>query len=66
MKTYDVIFNDDKHSNSKGFKESRRFCMDYISRKNGTSDSYFYDYKGGIVSIVCNESGNTVYEMVIK
>jgi hypothetical protein len=57
MKTYDVHFNDSTDSNSKGFNYSIERCMDYISAYNGTDESYFGDY----VSIVCNETGETVY-----
>lgn len=64
--TYDVVFNDDYDSNSKGFRESVDYCKRYISNYNGTNESYFEDYKGGTVSIVCNETGETVYEEEVK
>ena len=64
--TYDVVFNDDTDSNSKGFKESKQYCMDYIEEHNGTDWSYFEDYKGGIVSVVCNETGETVYKETVR
>ncbi len=64
--TYDVVFKDDTDSNSKGFKESKQYCMDYIEEHNGTDWSYFEDYKGGTVSVVCNETGETVYEEIVK
>lgn len=66
MKTYDVHFNDSTDSNSKGFEETLDYCKDYIQMHNGTNESYFADYKGGTVSIVCNETGETVYEEIIK
>ena len=66
MKTYDVIFNDDENSNSKGFKESKEYCVEYIQRKNGTNDGYFADYKGGIESVTCNETVDVVYEEEVK
>lgn len=66
MKTYDVHFNDSNDSNSKGFKLSIEECKDYINSNNGTNDSYFADYKGGTVSVVCNETGDVVYEENIK
>lgn len=66
MKTYDVIFNDDENSNNNGFKESKEYCIEYIQRKNGTNDGYFADYKGGIVSVICNETGDTEYEEEVK
>ena len=46
-KTYDVVFNDDYSSNSKGWKETLKNCFDYINANNGTDNSYFSDYKGG-------------------
>lgn len=61
MKTYNVHFNDSENSNDKGFAMSEQECRDYITRYNGTNESYFADYKGGIVSIVCNETGETTY-----
>lgn len=63
MKTYDVHFNDSGNSNNKGFKESELFCREYImNHNNGTEKgSYFSEYQGGIVSVVCNATGETIY-----
>ncbi|KNB60991.1 hypothetical protein [Chryseobacterium sp. Hurlbut01] len=61
-RTFNVVFNDSENSNDKGFELSYKEAKDYIDRNNGTNESYFEDYKGGIVSIVDNESGETVYE----
>jgi hypothetical protein len=61
-KTYNVVFNDETSSNDKGFREPYDYCMNYIKSNNGTNNSYFADYKGGTVSIVCNETGETVFE----
>lgn len=58
--TYDIYFNDDADSNNKGFSMSLEECKDWIEFNRG--ESYFKDYKGGTVSIVCNETGETVYE----
>lgn len=66
MKTYDVHFNDSENSNSKGFKLTFDECKAYIAANNGTDNSYFADYKGGDVSIVCNETGETEYSEAIK
>jgi len=63
--TYDVFFNDSENSNNKGFKMSFEFCKSYIERHNGTNFSYFQDYKGGTVSIVCNETEEIVYERIV-
>lgn len=65
-KTFDVMFNDSSDSNSKGWSESYEYCLDYIKNYNGTNESYFADYKGGTVSIVCNETGEDVYDEEIK
>jgi hypothetical protein len=62
MKTYDVHFNDDQDSNNKGFEYTLEEAKEYIQAYNGTNESYFEDYKGGVVSVVCNETGETVYE----
>lgn len=64
--TYDVHFNDDCDSNNKGFSQSIEYCKDYIAAYNGTNESYFADYKGGVVSIICNETGETIYEEDIR
>ena len=67
--TYDVYFNDEYNSNNKGFcgeHSTYESCKTYIEMFNGTNESYFADYKGGIVSIVCNETGETIYEEVIR
>jgi hypothetical protein len=65
-KTYDVHFNDDKDSNNKGFKESITYCKNYIKLNNGSKSSYFANYKGGTVSVVCNETGETKYVTIVK
>ena len=59
--TFDVIFNDDNNSNCKGFKESLDYCENYVTGNNGSNESYFADYKGGTVSVVCNETGEIAY-----
>ena len=64
--TYDIRFNDEQDSNNKGFTDSYDDCLSYIEEHNGTDHSYFEDYKGGIVSIVCNETGETVFETEVK
>lgn len=61
-KTYNVVFNDETSSNDKGFEMSYDYCLNYIRENNGTNHSYFADYKKGTVSIVCNETGETVFE----
>lgn len=64
--TYDIQFDDDNDSNSKGWQESYDYCMDYINTYNGTDESYFADHKGGMVSIRCNETDEVVYSEEIK
>ena len=64
--TYDIVFNDSENSNNKGFKESLDFCKEYIKKNNGTNNSYFGDYKGGTVSIICNENKETLFTEEVK
>ena len=66
MKTYNVHFNDEFDSNDKGMAVTLQEAKDYIESWNGTDYSYFEDYKGGTVSVVCNETGETVYEEEVK
>lgn len=66
IRTYDVVFNDSENSNGKGFEQSLEYCKGYIESFNGTDESYFEDYKGGVVSVVCNETGETVYEEEVR
>ena len=65
MKTYDLHFNDSENSNNKGWSASYEYCLDYIKAYNGTNESYFEDYKGGTVSIYCNETEEEVYSETI-
>ncbi|MEB3039206.1 hypothetical protein [Capnocytophaga gingivalis] len=65
-KTYDVVFNDDSDSNSKGFESTLEYCKNYILAFNGSNHSYFADYKGGIVQVVCNETGDVMYEEEVR
>lgn len=66
MKTYDIHFNDSENSNNLGWQVSYDECLDYIKRHNGTDESYFADYKGGVVSIYCNETKEEVYQEPIR
>lgn len=66
MKAYDVHFDDSISSNSKGFNESLAYCKGYINTWNGSNHSYFRDYKGGLVSVVCNKTGNAAHSEIIK
>lgn len=64
--TFDVVFYDDENSNSKGFAIDLHSAIAYIQANNGSNFSYFADYKGGTVSVVCNVTGVTVYEEQVK
>lgn len=64
--TYDVVFNDSENSNSKGFAVDLYSAIAYIQANNGSNFSYFADYKGGTVSVVCHQTGETVYEEPVK
>ena len=64
-KTYDVFFNDNENSNNKGFAVSLEIAKSYIKSNNGTNESYFKDYKGGTVAIVCKQTEETIFETEI-
>lgn len=66
MKTYNITFNDSENSNDKGFELSLEDAKSYIAQHNGTNESYFADYKGGVVQIIDNETGKVVYEEDVK
>lgn len=66
MNTYDIYFNDSENSNNKGFNMTLEEAKEYIRIYNGTNESYFADYKGDTVSIVCNENGEEVYNTTIR
>lgn len=71
MKTFDIQFNDSSDSDSKGFKVSEEYAREHVKNNNhGSHDisSVWHSYKltGGTVSIVCNETGETVHEEPVK
>lgn len=68
MKTYDIYFSDSENSNNLGFNSSYEDCLNFIKCNNhpGSKKSYFPDYKGGVVSIYCNEDEVDVYTEDIK
>jgi len=67
MFTFNVTFNDSENSNDMGFKKKLYlYCRKYIENNNGTDHQYFKDYKGGLVSIICNETGENVFEVEVK
>ena len=66
--SYDLYFDADNEFDrdylywSKSYQE----CKDYIDKYNGTDEKHFKTYKGGYVSIYCNELADTVFETEIK
>ena len=64
--THDVVFKDDNAINSKGWHDTFEYCKNYIESNNGTNNGYFADYKGGTVSIYCNETDDEVYSQMVK
>ena len=64
--TFNVVFHDSENSNSKGFAITLEEAHNYIKTYNGTNESYFQDYKGGIVQIVCNETEEVEFETKIN
>lgn len=66
--TYDVVFDDDTDTNGKGFAESFDYCKHWIESEMRSirPDDYFRSYKGGSVSIWCNELEMYVYSIDIN
>lgn len=61
MCTYDVFFDDVNSSNNMGFSSSYDYCLSWIASNRSDKSTYFGDYSGGTVSIVCIDTGDTVY-----
>jgi hypothetical protein len=61
-KTYDIHFNDSESSNSMGVTLSLEEAVEYA--KSGKC-VYRSMYKGGTVSVVCNETEETVFSQGI-
>lgn len=60
--TYDVVFDSDTKSDAMGFHSSLQECKDFIDANNGNPNvAYFGDYKGGTVSVRCNETEEVVF-----
>ncbi len=64
--TFDVQFDSETSSNSEGFNASFYHCKYWIGINRNDRSTYFGDYIGGTVSIVCNETGETVYSEQIS
>lgn len=64
--TYDIVFNDDNNSNNVGGHRTLEEAISYIETYNGTNHGYFQCYKGGVVSVYCNETGEDVYEETVR
>jgi hypothetical protein len=65
MKTYDIHFSNGDYSYSMGVLWTIEEAKAYV-RNNGTNNGYFADYNGDVVSVVCNETGETVYAETLK
>ena len=63
---FDVHFDNDTMSDSKGFNTTYEYCKDYIEKYNGSNESYFEDYKGGIVSIYDVTADEVVYWVEVR
>lgn len=64
--TYDVQFDDDTDSNSLGINGTYQECIDWIDCNRHDKSTYFGDYVGGTVSVVCVESGEFIYSEEIN
>jgi hypothetical protein len=59
-KTFDIQFHDYFDSESKGWKESLEYCMNYIEIHNNGKNKDWTAYD--IVQVVCNETGEVYHE----
>lgn len=66
MKTYDIYLSDEGNSNNKGFSLSLEAAIDKVFDMLQTKDSYINDYKGGTISVVCNETEDVVWAKEIN
>ena len=60
--TYDVHFDTDTDSLSKGFKASKKYCLQYIQ---DNQERIKKDYNGYCPSVVCNETGDRFYLLIL-
>jgi hypothetical protein len=63
--TYDIFFQSNDSSMNKCFRFTLEQAANYISMHNGTNHSYFQDFKGGLVQVVCNETEEVIFETEI-
>jgi hypothetical protein len=61
-KTFDIHFYDFYKSDCKSEEMTKNEAIQYIKDNNGSRESYWSDYVGGIVSVVCKETGETVHQ----
>lgn len=60
-RTYNVVFNDNDYSTCGIDRGTLKECRDYIDAGLNSGRGYFADYKGGTVSIYCNETDEEVF-----
>ncbi len=64
--TFDILFNDENNSNSKGFSLTAEQAIEKANQMLISNESYVSDYTDGTISVVCNETGATIWEKDIK
>ena len=60
-KTFTVVFKKGKLTDDLDFNESLAYCEAFIHKINGSDDLVCNVYRGGIVTIMCNETGEDYY-----
>lgn len=64
-KTYTVVFKDGIKKTDLGLRASLAYCEEYIHKNNRDHNIHdlflFQLYKGGTVTIMCNETGEDYY-----
>lgn len=64
--TYNVLFHNGIESDRKGFHTSFENCLIFIKNNNGSNKAGFAEYHGGIVQIICNETGEKKFQTIVK
>lgn len=66
-KTYDVIFTSFTDKQNLGFYQSKYYCMKFIFESLTIENSKYYKkFVDGVVSILCNESGEIIWNYKIR
>lgn len=66
MRTFDIVFHDDNHSQNKGFRVTFKEAITYLVNNNGKGNKDFDDWIGGTVQIINNDTLEVAHEETVK